>query len=118
MGFHHLTLEWNLTQVNLILIIHSVHILKFDGQYGFEDQFLQSAVAFNNKIMTDVEWHITKIDEGIFMCANIYPDLDKVMDVQDAALKWLDEVEHMLILDDEGSRTEGHSGPLVRSFNS
>ena len=24
----------------------------------------------------------------------------------------------MLILDDEGSRTEGHLGPLVRSFNS
>ena len=68
--------------------------------------------------MTDVEWHIAKIDEGIFMCANIYPDLDKVMNVQEAALKWLDEVEHMLILDDEGIRTEGHSGPLVRSFNS
>ena len=92
--------------------------IKFKTQDGFEDQFLQSGVAFNKKIMTDVEWHITKIDEGIFMCANIYPDLDKVMDVQDAALKWLDEVEHMLILDDEGSRTEGHSGPLVRSFNS
>ena len=61
--------------------------IKFKTQDGFEDQFLQSAVAFNNKIMTDVEWYITKIDEGIFMCANIYPDLDKVMDVQDAALK-------------------------------
>ena len=36
--------------------------IKFKTQDGFEDQFLQSAVAFNNKIMTDVEWHITKID--------------------------------------------------------
>ena len=39
--------------------------IKFKTQDGFEDQFLQSAVAFNKKIMTDVEWHITKIDEGI-----------------------------------------------------
>ena len=57
------------------------------GYTEIANALLSSPVLINNKIMTDVERHITKIDEGIFMCANIYPDLDKVMDVQDAALK-------------------------------
>ena len=35
--------------------------IKLKTKDGFEDQFLQSAVAFNNKIMTDVEGHITSL---------------------------------------------------------
>ena len=52
------------------------------------------------------------------MATNIYADLDKVMDVQDAALKWLDEIQHMLVLTDDVSRTVADSGPIVGSFNS
>jgi hypothetical protein len=87
--------------------------IKFTTKDGFDDMFLEAAEAFNKKIMTDFEWYITKIDENIYMATNIYADLDQVMDIQDAELQWLDEIEHMLVLTDDGSRTVADSGPIV-----
>ena len=52
------------------------------------------------------------------MLTNIYPEVDKVLSVHDAAIDFLAEIDHMLVLNDDGSRTVDESGPLVRSFNS
>ena len=51
------------------------------------------------------------------MITCIYQDIDKIIDIQDPALEWLDEIEHMLELTDDGNRTVADTGPVVGSFN-
>ena len=92
--------------------------IKFTTKDGFDDMFLEAAVAAYKRFLTDVEWYIAKTDENFFMITCIYQDLDKIIDIQDPALQWLDEIEHMLVLTDDGSRTVADSGPIVGSFNS
>ena len=92
--------------------------IKFTTKDGFDDLFLQAAIEAYKRFLTDVEWYIAKTDENIFTITCIYQDLDKIIDIQDPALKWLDEIEHMLVLTDDGSRTVADTGPVVGSFNS
>ena len=33
--------------------------IEFTTKDGFDDMFLEAAVAFNKKVMTDDEWYIT-----------------------------------------------------------
>jgi len=43
----------------------------------------------------------------------VYEDIEKIMDTQDGGVAWLDRVEHLLELYDDGSRTIAFSGIVV-----
>lgn len=91
--------------------------IKFTTKDSFDYRFLEAAMAAYKRFLTGVDWYIAKTDDNVFMITCIYQDIDKIIDIQDPALEWLDEIEHMLELTDDGNRTVADTGPVVGSFN-
>ena len=76
--------------------------------------FVASAATLNNDpLFANLLTFTIQPEENVFIVTNIYDDIDQVMSIQDKALEWLDNVEHLLVCNDQGSRTEAWSGPIT-----
>lgn len=88
--------------------------VKFTVKDGCVSDFVASAATLNNDpLFANLLTFTIQPEENVFIVTNIYEDIDQVMSIQDKALAWLDSVEHLLVCNDQGSRTEAWSGPIT-----
>lgn len=88
--------------------------IKFTIKDGCMDDFVAAQAKIDNDpLFAALRTFTIQPEENVFIVTNIYDDIDQVMSIQEKALKWLDEIEPMLVWTEDGSRTEAWSGPIT-----
>ena len=88
--------------------------VKFTIKEGCVSDFLAAQTEIDSDpLFSKLLTFTIQPEENVFIVTNIYEDIEQAMSIQDKALEWLDSIEHLLVCDDEGSRTEAWSGPIT-----
>ena len=87
--------------------------IRYKAKEGCEDEFLAELKAANHGNSRFLSWKIVSLGDREFIETLVYEDIEKIMDTQDGGVAWLDRVEHLLELYDDGSRTIAFSGIVV-----
>lgn len=97
-------------------------VIKYKPKDGCEDEFkvgLRRLADIMNK-NEGVSWSLIELDTGEIVQISRFPSIDVIVDGQIEGLEWLDSVDHLLVKDEEGSRTQAYSGleiEINHSFN-
>ena len=86
-------------------------VIKYTPKHGCSDEFkmaLERLAEIMNK--PDLTWSLIELDTGEIVQISRIPSIDAIVEGQIAGLEWLDNVDHLLEKDEEGSRTQAYSG--------
>ena len=87
--------------------------IRYKAKEGCEDELLAELKTANLRNSRFLSWQIVSLGDREFIETLVYENIGKIMDTQNGGIAWLDRVEHLLELYDDGSRTIAFSGIVV-----
>jgi len=91
-------------------------IVRYQVKEGFRDEFINS---WSNNRGMDLKSNFQKlveVGELEFVAVTELNNIDTVLEKEATGVTWLDTVEHMLVIDKNGSRTDACSGIVLESY--
>lgn len=95
-------------------------VIRYKPKEGCEDEFKEGVKRLSEIMNTneDVTWSLIELDTGEIVQITRLPSIDVIVEGQIEGLDWLDSVDHLLVKDEEGSRTQAYSSLELEAAHS
>ena len=86
-------------------------VTKFKAKKGSENQLIEEFRSFDNS--SSKTWQILSLGENEYAAINTYESIENRTEDVASGLDWLDSITPLIVLYDNGSRTEAFSGIVL-----